>query len=224
MIFRLSYRSITSVLVIALIVGAGAGSFLVTRALLPSGGKVEAQTPDEPSPRIQEIIENTAADEAKPRFRGDVNGFTIVDDADARPPVECEDLPQGGTDASGAEIRSSSLDFSVGYLPSGMEQVYEGATRCHDTVVVVVRNYSDKEGNLIVVSQIKKDPVVPLDAPEDRIEATSVNDREGLVVKPVISDGYTQVFVHSDSGYFFVSGDGFDPDEVVRVAESVRSR
>ncbi len=206
-----------------ILVGAALASFVIARYVIQSDGGAEAQSPTGPSPLVLDMIQKTEADRAKPKFRGEIGGFTYVSTDQAQPPPACAGLPHGGVDATKSEISASDLNFSVGYLPSGMQQVFEGGNKCGDTIVAIVRNYRMAQ-SLVVVAHVRSEPIIAADIPQDRLQVTTVAGKAAVLESPVFDKGDARVLIHSNLGYFSVSSNGLSVDQLLQIAESVRSK
>jgi len=178
-----------------------------------------------PSQQVLQTIATLAADAAKPKFIGEKNGFRFV--AVPGPPPDCAGLP-GGEDAKPEQILASPLNFSVGYLPQGVTLAAEGGNVCRGVVVALLRNYGQTNSQVtdaepvVFIGHIKSGPDVYAEAPEDRLEATTLGGRQSVIQRPRFALDPIRILMKSDLGYFALSGRRIAVAELLKIAESVQ--
>lgn len=177
-------------------------SFILARDLSNGRKRLEAQV--EPA----DVIERINADKLKPDFEGSLNGFAFYDPASSPAvlPGPCIGLIGGGQEATGEEIESSPLNFSAGYIPQGLQAVFEGGNKCREQVVAIVRNYGIKSGPLMVVARVASEPAIPADAPAERMGARSIGGRPAVVTEPAYSGDRAVVYMRDELGYWMIAG------------------
>jgi uncharacterized protein DUF4367 len=182
-----------------------------------------AQNPPLPpgTPPITDTNRNFDEDWGKPDFVGTLNGFRFYDPNvnPPKPEYECAEVRE----ATKAEIDAANINFSAGYLPDGMNLVREEGALCDGQVTSLVRTYMDADNRVINVKrQIRNEAVVMKDAPEERLQATTLGGKLAVVKMPVVPKDRSSVYVKDVTTLWSVGGFQIDLDEVIKVAESLK--
>lgn len=223
---------------------AGLVAFLVARYALSDDSAVLAQvdpagTPQvremPPHPMIAAVMTATALDRAKPRFAGELNGITFVENGGFIPEIPgCprSSLKDVDPTQAASAVRSSSVDFTASYIPVGYSLTHETATKCGDgTVVAAGRAYDPPppiQASLgqpfhpISISRIKGPAYLNVLAPQDRLTAMSIAGREAVVVSPIFDGDFTFTFMHDDQGTFWSVSADLPTAEVIKIAEGLK--
>lgn len=207
-----------------LLAGIAAGSFITGQTYLARDNSAEAQVEDE-IPAVAAAAERAIRDDAaKPRFEGTLNGIIFYDPAKEEA-VEVEIC----TDDNAAEIEGpeateaiqrSLLNFDAS-LPTGSKLIAEGAAVCGGETVNVARSWSTEAGPPISIAHFARPPMFVAEAPEDRLEATTIAGKSAVIVKPKLPNHVTKVLLTGEDGSWLVSG-YLEPGEMVSIAESLK--
>ncbi len=115
---------------------------------------------------------------ARPRFVGELNGFTFYE---REPGAAARGIPvcAGPVEryATAAELEASPLNFSVGYLPAGFRPLEATATACGDQVVTVTRTFGGSRSGFVGIVRVAGRPFVQAIAPRDYLQAGVVGGR-----------------------------------------------
>lgn len=223
-----------------------AGGVLATVASLFLVSTAAQQTqqdlpkPDETAlAQLTAIIDHYGGSTPEPPFSGVLNGFTFQG-----PPYpdfqDCEqDGPGGstpalygfGTDHGSARLAGSGLDFNPTYIAPGFRPVEAGtgsesgpvaAGQCGDQIVLVVQTWVSSTAKLSIERRALP-PVLPNNRySKDRLEATSINGRAAIIIKPRFAGELIEIFLRDEHSFWTVWGEGVSLDEVRRVAEGIR--
>ena len=175
------------------------------------------------SDALKKGAEALQAEIKKPVFEGEFNGFLFGAYARERPrPFHC--LSNDTRRLTGDEAKAVS-PLKLGYLPPNTWEEIVVAGVCPDGVANVVAY------ELLVAQQYRlpmnyfrsNEAVIHIDASRERVEATTVNGRPGVVVRPLTPEGYGQwaVAFKTDDGYVEVLAQNIPLEEVIKVAEGV---
>jgi hypothetical protein len=193
-------------------------------------------------PSAQSPEEIVAIDNAKPRFSGELLGIFL-----GTPEVLSEQgyLRSPGADCPGGfdtVPNDASVPAVPRYLPPGAfqperapsiaaDQPNASALICRDTAKPyrTWRYYEleAKDGwvpTILINRVLETRPYRETDAPQDRVQVMTLGDREVIVVRPVVPEGWragTNVLIPEPGGYTVIQSHVVSYDEVVRVAESV---
>lgn len=202
-----------------LLLGLGASSFFIARAVLPPSQQAQAQPGQPPDGEIERKVRE---DNAKPKFEGVLNGFRFYGSTNPpSPPPQCP--AEGGQPSSAGEIAASQLNFTVGYLPPGMKLTYEGGNTCSGTVVTIARNYAAPNGAMLIVGRGLGEPATEREAPADRLEPSTIGGRPAVIKKPVFPGDRFTIYMRDDAGtLWIVSGFRLTVAEGLKVAEGLR--
>ena len=70
---------------------------------------------------------------------------------------------------------------------------------------------------------LKHPPIVTANAPETRLQATTIEGRAAVIQNPVFDGDYVEILVlDSVGGYFSISGTQITSAELQKVAEAIR--
>jgi hypothetical protein len=237
---RLRFGAAITVLILA-----GLSAFLIGRYAASDDAPAEAQVvPEEtpspgetpqalasPDPDVVAMETAIAEDNEKPLFTGTLNGITFIGEGTPFPrPADdhiCDnsDLRQVEGDDARDSTRDSALDFEATGLSSGLELVREIATLCGNDVINMARIYSDNaDGNTqrVSIGRSNSAPAYPALAPRDRLEATTIGDREAVVVKSISGVNRTRIIMRDEKTIWTIIVDNIDEDDAIRMAEGVK--
>lgn len=170
-----------------------------------------------------------AADAAKPRFRGWVNGVFVgaqLDDSVAPFPCKREDVIEIGEPEQEALLGQSPYWFnSPSYLPPGTsEWTYPLGQSCGSAPAFgVEKQYLVKGGGELTIYRTWK-RFFPQDFATGRVRADTVGERPAVVIPPLTPEGFgeTHVIIQEPSGGTLrVSGFAMPLSEVQRIAEAL---
>ena len=158
----------------------------------------------------------------KPVFEGEFNGFLFGASARERlMPFHC--LSNDTRRLTGDEAKAVS-SLKLGYLPPNTWEEIVVAGVCPDGVAnVVAYELRVAQYYRISVNYFRGNAAIGIDASKERIEATTVDARPGILVRPLTPEGYglSAVAFKTDEGYVHVYGDDIPLEEVIKVAEGV---
>jgi len=180
------------------------------------GSASQPPSPEEVDRRYREF-------NARPRFVGELNGFTFYErepDAAARGIPVCAGPVERY--ATAAELEASPLNFSVGYLPAGFRPLEATATACGDQVVTVTRTFGGSRSGFVWIVRVAGRPFVQAIAPRDYLQAGVVGGRPAVTRLPIVPGHWTTVWVRDRISVWAVSCMGISPQECGKVAAAVR--
>lgn len=204
------------------LVGFGTMQVLESDSLGASAQQPEPTSGAELSLQAERQINQVESDQAKPRFIGAINGIEFVEQGQViSPPPTCIER-RVEAEVGPDEVRRSDLNFSPGYLPANLELVYEAGTVCQDQVIHVVKNYAAPGGSgLIVIARSARDPIMSSDAPEDRLEATTIGGNPAVLEHPAYDGGKAAVYIWDGETLWHVWSQFLPEDEIRSVAEGL---
>jgi hypothetical protein len=131
----------------------------------------------------------TAADNAKPRFEGEVNGISLFTRTATGPTFlypDCPDLALS-TDIAPEDLYGTELDFEY---PDSLQVVLEGATACDGVGLTFGRDYLQSPKQPVrTISRIRAEHTVGINAPADRVVPIEVAGKDGVWIKPLVIEG-----------------------------------
>jgi hypothetical protein len=230
---------------------AGTAAFAIGRYALsddaPVGaqvGPVETPNPEEvrdiseipeselptPPPEIAARRTAVADDNAKPRFTGELNGFTFLGDGTPFPdPVHnCTrgELREVRDGEARSVIQGSDVDFEATYLPSGSRLTVESSVLCGEEVISAGQAWELDSGRVVFSAiRMKGNPVFPAHAPEERMKAVTIAGRAAVVVEPldpVNPRKSTVIYMLDDDGTIWGINAELPTAEAIKFAEGLQ--
>jgi hypothetical protein len=217
-------------IVLAAVIAAMAAitGFFIARTIDSGNSEVVAQQPgpsgpEDLPPEVQAQIAAVEDDAAKPRFIGNINGIEMTDPDQSLPPPAICTTGQVEADARPEEVAQSDLNFTPGSIPDGLELVYDAGSICQNQVIHVVKNYARDGGSeVIVVAHSLREAAVRSDAPEDRLEATTVGGHPAVLQHAVYEGGKVAVYIDDGETFWSIWGEFLSEDELVAFAEGLK--
>jgi hypothetical protein len=155
----------------------------------------------------------------KPIFSGIVNGFRFYtpEKPEKKYPSEPEQWQQ-------LWPRPDTFPLMIGYLPPGTEEDVTNVVVCPDERVIVATRAFDLASSGFSVSYHAGELALPNEnIREGRVKAAIVHERPGVVVEPLLEDGYPETLIlwPTDNGFARVYALDILFEEVSKIAESV---
>jgi hypothetical protein len=201
-----------------------AASFLLTLAMLPTPQGVTAAAPPPPTGLEPEKL-GIEADFAKPRFTGELNGFTLVGADHNWVEVNRSRSPKcigPSRYASEQEGRASRVYFEATYLPADVQAAGMSVIACEEDVINIQRTYSDGKGIAIDVTRVIGPPAIDSKAPLDRLSATTIGGKPAIIMMaPVLAMG-AAIHTHDGWSLWETSGRGIPVTELIKVVEGLK--
>lgn len=180
------------------------------------------------SPATDFEVEGLAAqaeDAGKPVFRGTLNGFRFFSVVDGMAPeVPCS-LAEGEGLAWSVPDEAHPSPIDPGYLPPGTFALGPvGILSCPDGTLAEAMQLFDVANADFAIRYDVGTPIVVHDAPAERVEAAPINGQPGVIVRPVIPEGWgaSQIVFKSGEGYFTILAFDVPLEGALKIAEGLR--
>jgi hypothetical protein len=177
-----------------------------------------------PHPDIAAAMTAVAEDNLKPRFTGQLNGFTFIGMGTPVPRTgNCTNAdlralpPDGASDA----ILGSDLNFEVTDLPPDLMLVREHATVCGNDAVTASRVYEGDNARLLSVVRVKAAPIIESAWARDSLTPMNLGGRDAVVIRASPFDSFV-VYLRDEESLWVVSADPFEFNEIVTITNGLR--
>lgn len=160
---------------------------------------------------------------AKP-FVGELDGFVFYESSTpggSEPPA-CFQIR--AREATPEEVMASPLYFVPGYLPSGARELVLAGRVCGEKVVTVLNEYQIAGGGMISIARIDAPPRLPAVASRQALRIIDVGGKKAVLNAGTgRSSRFSELYIHAEPGYLYLSGIQVDVDELLRIAAGVRA-
>ncbi len=227
--------------VIALGLVFATASFLVTRQFQPAQ-RVEAEPPVTSLPPLDPetgeprgylwFIPALRADEAEPRFDGEVSGLRIGPDVERVLPSWLPCLtPNDLTRIVAPGIAAGALiDVVPDHLPVNARLEEEELMFCGDVPVTAMTTYtfpasseSSAWGGRVSIFRAVGGHQLPQQWAADRVHAAQIAGRPAVIVSPITSDGWgtAAIYLREPWGFTSIESTGLTTEELIQIANSL---
>jgi hypothetical protein len=168
---------------------------------------------------LQKAIAAEQADQGKPAFDGEVNGFRLYDFDGASKDVEYPNIWCNASDYKTVEA------FRLDYVPPGTyaNGSQQQATCVDGTPAFATQQFSSSLASWSVTYYPVLAKAIPSIVASERVSAGTVHGRPAVVIRPIISEGNGTSFVAFDfgKGWAVISATEMPLDETLKVAEGL---
>lgn len=198
-------------------IGGGAPPYYLEPILLVPGDYVDSSFPFEAV--AERGLAVAEAEKDKPKFQGMVNGFRLYsfERAFEDPSVEknsCVAVEFPLTD-----------ELKFNYLPPGtFARSPQFAGKCSDgSTAFVMQSFVTKHGTFDISYQ-PGERAFGHDASAERVSATTVAGRPGVIIRPLVEEGFGQSWVAfaTGNGFIVVDARNLPLSETLKIAEGVK--
>jgi hypothetical protein len=206
--------------------GAAAGSGEVERDPTPAP---TTHAPPSASGQLDSRDRAVAAEFAKPRFSGEINGIEVRLGAQVEIPTEtCS--PGNSSNVPIERADGSVVDFKTNYLPEGAGRANSWAVECQGNYILTFSEWSLTApdigaATLLITRFVSSNRPFDFDSSADRVSAGEINGKPAVFIEPVLPDegyGPAGIAIAEDFGITLVTSINLTFDELRRVAEAVQ--
>lgn len=201
---------------VLLLVGVGVA---VTNTQRSSPSEIGAPelTPDTPAPTEAADEPPTLPPTPPAKFVGSVNGISFVE-PEALPAVSSISPKCTGSNVrygTESDLTRSSLDFEVGYLPTGSRLKSITVSLCEDEVIAATKEFEDARGGLVQVFRRRGPPIISNESASQSLRPATLRGRASAIGERVL-------YMRDDSSVWVLTIMGADSRELEKVASGMK--